>query len=107
MAHDHVKVVPTKPEDIDSVFGIDEATSWLQEHNIPAVWKPGGFSRQALLDQILQGEAHIGLVDEKPVGTLTLQWADPIFWGERQPDAGYVHKLAVKPAYAGRISELR
>ena len=96
-------MVPAKEEDIDIVLGIlDEAASWLQEHNIPTVWKPGGFSRQAFLDQILHGEVHIGLVDEKPVGTLTLQWADPIFWEERQSDSGYVHKLAVMPAYSGQ-----
>lgn len=33
---------------------------------------------------------------------LTLQWRDPIFWGERLPDTAYVHKLAVRPVYAGQ-----
>jgi len=46
--------------------------------------------------------SDIGWVDEKPARTITLQWADRIFWGEQQPDAGYVHKLAVRPAYAGQ-----
>lgn len=42
------------------------------------------------------------MVDGKPAGTLTLQWSDPMWWGERQQDSGYVHKIAVRPAYAGQ-----
>jgi GNAT superfamily N-acetyltransferase len=41
------------------------------------------------------------MADGKPAGTITLRWSDPIFWGEQQPDSGYVHKLAVRPVYAG------
>jgi len=95
------RVVPARLEDTDTVLEIlDEAAAWIIERKLPSVWKPGGFSRQAFLEQISLGEVHIGLVDEKPVGTLTLQWADLTFWGERQQDAGYVYKLAVRPAYA-------
>jgi GNAT superfamily N-acetyltransferase len=97
------RVVPAKLEDIDIVIGIlDEAASWIIEQKLPSVWEPGGFSRETFLEQISRGEVHIGLVGETQAGTLTLQWADPIFWGEQQPDSGYVHKLAVRPAYAGQ-----
>src|SRR3989441_6475294 len=103
MDPDHFKVVPAKPEDIDLVLGIlDEAASWIIEQKLPSVWKPGEFSRETFLDQISRGEVHIGLVDGKPVGTITLQWSDPVFWGEQEPESGYVHKLAVRPAYAGQ-----
>ncbi len=97
------KIVPAKPEDIDTVLGIlDEAAAWIIEQKIPSVWKPGEFPRQTFLEQISSGEVHIGLVDEKPAGTITLQWADVMFWGEQLPDSGYVHKLAVRPAYSGQ-----
>jgi GNAT superfamily N-acetyltransferase len=97
------KVVPAKQEDIDIVLGIlDEAAAWIIEHEIPSVWKPGEFSRETFLEQISRAEVHVGLVDGKPAGTITLQWSDPVFWGEQQPDAGYVHKLAVRPVYAGQ-----
>jgi GNAT superfamily N-acetyltransferase len=103
MALTHLEVTPAELDDVNVALGIlDEAASWLQEHKIPTVWKPGGFFRQALLDQISLGEVYIGLVDEEPVGTCTLQWSDPIFWGERQPDAGYLHKIAIRPAYTGQ-----
>jgi GNAT superfamily N-acetyltransferase len=98
-----LKVVQARAEDIDTVLGIlDEAASWIIEQKIPSVWKPGGFSRQTFLEQILRGEVHIGLVNETPAGTITLQWADLVFWGEQPSNAGYVHKLAVRPAYAGQ-----
>jgi GNAT superfamily N-acetyltransferase len=98
-----LKVVPAKTEDIDTVLGIlDEAAAWIIQQKIPSVWKPGEFSRETFLDQITRGEVHIGLVDEKPAGTITLQWADLVFWGEQQPDSGYVHKLAVRRAFAGQ-----
>src|SRR3989442_2861421 len=77
MDPDHFKVVPARPEDIDLVLGIlDEAASWIIEQKLPSVWKPGEFSRETFLDQISRGEVHIGLVDGKPVGTITLQWND-------------------------------
>lgn len=98
-----VKVVRAKPEEIDTVLGIlDEAAAWIIKQNLPSVWKPGGFSREAFIEQISLGEVHLGLVDETPAATITLQWADIVFWGEQQPNAGYVHKLAVRPAFAGR-----
>src|SRR6266699_5242448 len=102
MNPNHFKVVPARPEDIDLVLGIlDEAASWIIEQKLPSVWKPGEFSRETFLDQISRGEVHIGLVDGKPIGTITLQWDDLVFWGEQEPDSGYVHKLAVRPAYEG------
>lgn len=98
-----VRVIPAKSEDIDTVLEIlDEAAAWIIKQNLPSVWKPGGFSRETFLEQISRGEVHLGLVDETPAGTITLQWADLVFWGEQQPNAGYVHKLAVRPAYGGR-----
>lgn len=103
LAPSNFSVVLAKLEDIDTILRIlDEAASWIIEQGLRSVWKPGEFSRQAFLDQIGRGEVHIALVDGKPAGTVTLQWNDLTFWGERDPDSGYVHKLAVRPVYAGR-----
>ncbi len=89
--------------DIDTVLGIlDEATIWLRNNGIHTVWKPGEFSRQTFLEQISREEVHLGLVQGEPAGTFILQWADPLWWGEQPADAGYIHKLAIRPAYAGQ-----
>jgi protein-tyrosine phosphatase len=103
LAPGHLDIVPAGPDDIDTVLGIlDEAAAWIIEQKLPSVWKPGEFSRETFLEQISRGEVHVGLVDGKPAGTITLQWSDLVFWGEQQPDSGYVHKLAVRPVCAGQ-----
>jgi protein-tyrosine phosphatase len=33
------------------------------------------------------------------VATVALSWSDPMFWGPRPPDAGYVHRVAVSSAF--------
>ncbi len=68
----------------------------------PSPWRPGFFSREAFLDQILQGEVYLARLGEEVVGTITLQWSDDPLWRDALPDGGYVHKLAVRRAYAGR-----
>lgn len=69
MALSDFKVVSAKSDDIDVVLGIlDEAASWTIERNHPSVWKPGGFSREAFLEQISRGKVHIALVDGSPAG---------------------------------------
>jgi GNAT superfamily N-acetyltransferase len=97
------QVSPAKPADIDTVLGIlDEATIWLRDRGLPTVWKPGEFSRASFLEQISREEVYIGLIDGKPAGTFILQWSDTFWWGEQPPDAGYIHKLAIRPAYTGQ-----
>ena len=98
-----VEVSSAKPADIDTVLGVlDEAAAWIIANRLPSVWKPGEFSRQAFLDQIVQSEVYLARVDGVPVGTFVLQWSDTFWWGERPPDAGYFHKFAVRPSLAGR-----
>ncbi len=98
-----ISIRPARSTDVDIVLGIlDEAATWLQEHKIPSVWKPGEFSRQSFLDQISRGEVYIALVDDLTVGTFILQWTDSLFWGERPADAGYIHKLAIRPGSGGK-----
>ena len=89
--------------DLDKVLEIlDDATTWLLKQGIPTVWKPGGFSRQEFLEQIQRGEVYLAFVNKDAVGTFILQWGDLVFWGGWPLDAGYVHKLAIRPSYAGK-----
>lgn len=99
----HLEVTPATLDDIDTVLEIlDEAAAWIIQRKLPSVWKPGEFPRQSFLDQIGRGEVFIGRIDGTPAGTFVLQWSDPFWWGETPPDAGYVHKFAVRPAYMGQ-----
>ncbi len=49
-----------------------------------------------------RGEVYLAKLGGEAVGTIILQWKDRIFWKEVSPDAGYVHKFAIRRAYAGR-----
>ncbi len=100
---DELRIAPAQEKDLDTVLGIlDEAAEWLASKGIPGWWRPGSFSREAFLDQIRLGEVYVARLDIEAVGTITLQWTDRVFWKGASPDAGYVHKLAVRRAYAGR-----
>ena len=98
-----LRISQADPSDLDLVLGIlDEATNRLLKNGMPTAWEPGKFSRQAFLDQIMKGEVFVAYIGEEATGTFILQWSDLLWWGERPPDAGYIHKFAIKPALAGK-----
>ncbi len=99
-----IVIEQAQPSDLDTVLDIlEEAASWLTSRGIDQ-WQPGLFRRirrQSIADQVSRGEVYLARRDGQPVGTLTLQWADQMFWGNVSDDAGYIHRLAIRRAYAG------
>jgi protein-tyrosine phosphatase len=91
------------PEELDRVIALLESVSrWEEELGLPHPW-PRPFPRERLTEAAERGEVY-SIEDEAGtmLGTLTLQWEDLPFWGPRPPDAGYVHRLAVRREHAGR-----
>ena len=87
--------------DVTVVTGLlDEATVWVGERGYEQ-W-PLPFPRDELEAAVERGEVYVAEVDREVVATVTLLWDDPMYWGDRPPDAAYVHKLAVRRACAGR-----
>jgi RimJ/RimL family protein N-acetyltransferase len=39
--------------------------------------------------------------ESKPVATISLSWQDEKYWGQQDPIAGYVHRLAVRTGCHG------
>ncbi len=96
-------MVAAREEDLDLVIGIlDEAAEWLESKGFPTRWHTAQLAGEKFLSQIRQNEVFLARIGEETVGTLTLQWSDPVFWQGDSADAGYVHKFAVRRAYAGR-----
>jgi GNAT superfamily N-acetyltransferase len=96
-----VNVRPARPEDTSTVADLlDEATSWVNDLGYEQ-W-PLPFPRDELAAAI--GRAEVFVVEEEgdTVATVTLLKDDPMYWGERQADALYVHKLAVRRDRSGR-----
>lgn len=98
---DALEVRRAEPGDLDEVVSIlSEAARWLLERGIRQ-W-PDPFPRDRVAALLDRGSFYLVLVDGKPAATFALLWSDPAFWGEQPPDAGYVHAIAVRRAYAGR-----
>jgi GNAT superfamily N-acetyltransferase len=79
---------------------LDEATAWVGERGYEQ-W-PLPFPRDEIAAGIERGEVYVAELGGDVIATVTLLWDDELHWGERPPDAAYVHKLAVSRAHAGR-----
>ena len=79
---------------------LDEATVFVRTKGSDQWRVP--FPHDELRGRVGRGELYVVDVDGEPAATFTLLPDDPFFWGERPPDAVYLHKLAVRRAFAGR-----
>ncbi|HKF74893.1 MAG TPA: GNAT family N-acetyltransferase [Candidatus Dormibacteraeota bacterium] len=86
--------------DVEEVAAIlEEAAAWLRSRGIDQ-W-PARWPRSWLAARIREAECYLALRDGRAAGTLSLQRSDLPIWGERPPDALYVHRLAVRRRDAG------
>lgn len=79
----------------------EEVARWLWDRGIHQ-WQPGTFQAEWLRAPIARGEIYLAKEDGIPIATMMLQWSDVYTWGERPPDAGYIHGLRVRRMAAGR-----
>ena len=77
---------------------LGEASAWLRTRGI--VQWPDQFPAQVLLASLAEQELYVVLRGDRMAGTVTLQWSDPMFWGDRN-DAGFLHRLAILRQHAG------
>jgi predicted N-acetyltransferase YhbS len=96
-----VNVRPASGGDVAVVAEmLDEATLYVRTKGSDQWRLP--FPHDELRERVARGELYIVEVGGEPAATFTLLGDDPFFWGERPPDALYLHKLAVRRAFAGR-----
>jgi hypothetical protein len=92
-------VRPALADDLDEVIDIlAECSSWLRSRGI--VQWPERFPREQLLHSLEAGDLYVVADGSAPVATVTLQWTDPMFWGDRN-DAGFLHRIGVRRSNAG------
>jgi hypothetical protein len=80
-----------------------ECSAWLKTKGI--IQWPDRFPEAPVLQTIERGEVFVAAESETPVATVTLQWRDPSFWGDRA-DSAFIHRLAVRRSHAGAGSLL-
>ena len=78
---------------------LTEAAEFARDREGELRW-PIPFPEGDVRGAIERGETHVLEREGRIAATVNLTWADPRFWGPRPPDAGYVHKLAVRRAWA-------
>lgn len=95
--------IDIRPAELDHVEAVrallSDAAEWTASIGFPN-W-PARFPRDLVARAISERTLHIVEGDDAIIATVTLQWRDLMFWGEREDDAGYVHRLAVRRDRAG------
>jgi len=97
-----VKVVRAGPEDLQTVVVIlDDAAKWLQGRGIDQ-W-PFPFPRRHIQRRFQTAEVYLGMYEGQAIGTFSLHWSDQLdqLWSDLPDEAGYLHGLAVRRAFAG------
>ena len=94
------------PEDIEALMLVMiDVAGWLAGRGIDQWrWVHSEKGAQTVRKRIEEQEAYVAFLDGEPVATITLQWDDKLFWGEKGLDkkAGYIHGVAVKRKIAGQ-----
>ena len=83
-----------RPDEFEVVLAVlTQAAGWLRGRGVEQ-W-PDRFPADWVMPAVERGETWLADVDGETVGTLVVQWDDPIFWAGYPADAGYLHRLAV------------
>jgi hypothetical protein len=94
-----------KPEELEAVLVLlKEAALWLQKKGID-YWQDWISPPPNFIDWIKQGfdqnEFYMVESDRGVIGCFRLKWQDPMFWGNREDAAGYIHSFTISRDLAG------
>jgi N-acetylglutamate synthase-like GNAT family acetyltransferase len=95
-----------KPNELNSVLLLlKEAALWLQKRKIN-YWEDWICPPAHFIDWIKQGfeqkEFYMVEKDGCAIGCFRLQWEDPLFWGNQEYNAGYIHSFTISRNLAGQ-----
>ena len=86
----------------DALMIIREAASWAAARGID-VWAAHELRKEAFEEAARKSELVIGYADATPAATMLLQPEDLLYWPEEAPaSALYLHKIAIRRAFAGQ-----
>ena len=101
-----IQIVQAQPVDVETIRDIyEEVGQWLLSRGLRQ-WLPEDFSQERTLESIEHGHFYLVQIQQgtavEAIGMLSLHWSDTFIWGNVPPDAGYVHSLAIRRAWAGQ-----
>jgi len=96
-----LEILRATEADLPEVLGLlTEAASWSRTVGIEGLWRVP-YPAEWVLPSLRRHEVYLARWDGATAGTLTFRWDDRPTWGERPPEAAYVHKLAVRRSLKG------
>jgi ribosomal protein S18 acetylase RimI-like enzyme len=94
-------------EDTNSLISILSAAVQHKLNHQDMSWGTGVFSEREVRGLIKTDATYTVLSDGEVIGTFGLHWQDERVWGDQPPNAGYVHRLAVRDDLHGQDLGLR
>jgi GNAT superfamily N-acetyltransferase len=80
---------------------LTEAALWLRARGAE-LWSSDSVSLSRVAPEVEEGLYFLAWSGAASVGAMRLTWTDPFYWPEAVPgEALYVHRLAVRRAFAG------
>lgn len=98
-----IEIRQAVPTDAEIVSGIlKEVARWQERVGAP-LWLDGELISEKIGAEIVSGLFFLAEYAGDPAGTVKFQLEDQLFWPDApNPDAAYVHRLAVRRRYAGK-----
>ena len=97
-----LKVTAAKREDIPELVTIlTKATEFKLAHDDKA-WGSQPYTEKEVGLSLEAGTTYTARRDGEIVGTVMLLWEDEGMWSKQPPDAGYIHRLAIKEGLHGQ-----
>jgi len=98
-----MQIEQAKPEEADTVAAVlNEAAQWIAGEGRP-LWSAADIAPERIRRDTDAGSYFIARSNGETAGVVRLDLEDPGFWPEMEAGTSlYVHKLAVRRAFAGR-----
>jgi len=85
--------------DLDVVLEILREAAHGRRPGMDPVW---GQRFPDVARDVQAGLVYLARLGDQPVGVFVLRWSDDRVWGPDDGEAGYVHRLAARQAFAGK-----
>jgi GNAT superfamily N-acetyltransferase len=99
--HYQIIMIIVKHDTATALTIMKEAAEWLISKEMP-LWDPCEFSDGTILKTVDKTDFYCAFFHDVPAAAMIFQWSDPAFWPHAHGDSGFIHKLCVKRAFAGK-----
>ncbi len=97
-----IQIRQAEIQDLEGISGVlIEAAEWLRGRGIP-LWRAEDFAPERLSSDVVGGVFFVAESGGQMVGAMKFQLEDELFWPDFPVgEAAFVHRLAVRRAFAG------